>query len=106
MDTCRSAAHHLRWAESHAALCSWGAALRRTRAGWGLRLLGLQGLGAHGDKPNDNETHPVQLGGVPEADARWFFQQFIIAVDYCHRLGIANRDVKVRPWLRAEAFRA
>ncbi len=38
----------------------------------------------------------AQLGGVPEADARWFFQQFIIAVDYCHRLGIANRDVKVR----------
>ena len=39
----------------------------------------------------------VQLGGVPETDARWFFQQFIIAVDYCHRLGIANRDIKVRP---------
>jgi len=38
----------------------------------------------------------VQLGGVPETDARWFFQQFIIAVDYCHRLGIANRDIKVR----------
>ncbi len=37
-----------------------------------------------------------QLGGVPETDARWFFQQFIIAVDYCHRLGIANRDIKVR----------
>lgn len=37
----------------------------------------------------------VQLGGVPETDARWFFQQFIIAVDYCHRLGIANRDIKV-----------
>ena len=38
----------------------------------------------------------MQLGGVPETDARWFFQQFIIAVDYCHRLGIANRDIKVR----------
>ena len=37
----------------------------------------------------------MQLGGVPETDARWFFQQFIIAVDYCHRLGIANRDIKV-----------
>eukprot|EP00208_Stichococcus_sp_RCC1054_P006645 CAMPEP_0206137726 /NCGR_PEP_ID=MMETSP1473-20131121/2795_1 /ASSEMBLY_ACC=CAM_ASM_001109 /TAXON_ID=1461547 /ORGANISM="Stichococcus sp, Strain RCC1054" /LENGTH=349 /DNA_ID=CAMNT_0053530941 /DNA_START=308 /DNA_END=1357 /DNA_ORIENTATION=- len=35
------------------------------------------------------------LGGVPETDARWFFQQFIIAVDYCHRLGIANRDIKL-----------
>jgi serine/threonine protein kinase len=38
----------------------------------------------------------VQLGGTPETDARWFFQQFIIAVDYCHRLGIANRDIKVK----------
>lgn len=35
------------------------------------------------------------LGGTPETDARWFFQQFIIAVDYCHRLGIANRDIKL-----------
>ena len=34
--------------------------------------------------------------GIAEADARWLFQQLIIAVDYCHRLGIANRDIKVR----------
>jgi hypothetical protein len=33
--------------------------------------------------------------GIAEADARWLFQQLIIAVDYCHRLGIANRDIKV-----------
>lgn len=33
---------------------------------------------------------------VPEADARLLFQQLIVAVDYCHRLGIANRDIKVR----------
>ena len=45
----------------------------------------------------------VQLGGVPETDARWFFQQFIIAVDYCHRLGIANRDIKVRAAIACEA---
>ncbi len=37
----------------------------------------------------------VQMG-IAEADARWLFQQLIIAVDYCHRLGIANRDIKVR----------
>ena len=40
----------------------------------------------------------VQMG-LAEADARWLFQQLIIAVDYCHRLGIANRDIKV-PLLR------
>lgn len=32
---------------------------------------------------------------VPEADARLLFQQLIVAMDYCHRLGIVNRDVKV-----------
>ncbi len=37
---------------------------------------------------------------MSEDDARWIFQQLIIAVDYCHRLGIANRDIKVyRGWL-------
>ena len=35
------------------------------------------------------------LTAVPEADARRVFQQMIVAVDYCHRLGIANRDIKV-----------
>ncbi len=33
--------------------------------------------------------------GILESDARWLFQQLLIAVDYCHRLGIANRDIKV-----------
>ena len=37
----------------------------------------------------------VQQMGVPEDEARWFFQQFIIGLDYCHRMGIANRDIKV-----------
>ena len=32
---------------------------------------------------------------MPEADARWLFQQLLVAVEYCHLLGIANRDVKV-----------
>ena len=35
--------------------------------------------------------------GCPEDEARWFFQQFIIGLDYCHKMGIANRDIKVRP---------
>jgi serine/threonine-protein kinase SRK2 len=34
--------------------------------------------------------------GCPEDEARWFFQQFIIGLDYCHKMGIANRDIKVR----------
>ncbi|KAG1674284.1 hypothetical protein FOA52_013473 [Chlamydomonas sp. UWO 241] len=30
-----------------------------------------------------------------EAPARWFFQQLICGVDYCHRVGVVNRDVKL-----------
>ena len=30
-----------------------------------------------------------------EPVARWFFQQLVLAVDYCHRKGVANRDIKV-----------
>ncbi|MEW5313589.1 MAG: hypothetical protein WDW38_005145 [Sanguina aurantia] len=27
--------------------------------------------------------------------ARWFFQQLILAMDYCHKMGVANRDIKL-----------
>jgi len=33
--------------------------------------------------------------GIPEAQARVLFQQLMVAVDFCHRLGIANRDIKL-----------
>lgn len=33
--------------------------------------------------------------GLHEELARWFFQQLIIAVDFCHKKGIANRDIKL-----------
>lgn len=32
---------------------------------------------------------------LPEALARWLFQQLITAVDYCHRVGVNNRDIKL-----------
>ena len=34
-------------------------------------------------------------GGLREHEARWFFQQLIIGMDYCHRMGVVNRDIKV-----------
>lgn len=40
----------------------------------------------------------LQIGGVPEAMARHLFQEMMVAVDYCHRLGIVNRDIKVNAW--------
>ncbi len=37
----------------------------------------------------------LQVRGMPEDLARWILQQLLVALDYCHRLGIANRDVKL-----------
>jgi serine/threonine-protein kinase SRK2 len=34
-------------------------------------------------------------GRLMEAVARWFFQQLVVGVDYCHRKGVANRDIKL-----------
>ncbi|KAK9821180.1 hypothetical protein WJX74_005516 [Apatococcus lobatus] len=34
-------------------------------------------------------------GGLKEEDARWFFQQLIIGLDYCHKMGVVNRDIKL-----------
>ena len=33
--------------------------------------------------------------GLSEEDARWFFQQIVIAMDYCHKLGVCSRDIKL-----------
>eukprot|EP00210_Caulerpa_lentillifera_P007805 g7448.t2 len=33
--------------------------------------------------------------GLNESEARWFFQQLIIGLDYCHRMGVASRDIKL-----------
>ena len=32
---------------------------------------------------------------MEEEEARYIFQHLLVAIDYCHRLGIANRDIKV-----------
>lgn len=32
---------------------------------------------------------------LEESLARWFFQQLMIAMDYCHRKGVASRDIKL-----------
>ena len=45
--------------------------------------------------------HPPTLGTrsstqlIQEDDARWFFQQLIIGLDYIHRSGVVNRDIKL-----------
>eukprot|EP01025_Chloroclados_australasicus_P068754 TRINITY_DN9580_c0_g1_i1.p1 TRINITY_DN9580_c0_g1~~TRINITY_DN9580_c0_g1_i1.p1 ORF type:complete len:355 (+),score=52.61 TRINITY_DN9580_c0_g1_i1:148-1212(+) len=32
---------------------------------------------------------------LPESEARQFFQQLVLAVDFCHRKGVVNRDIKL-----------
>ncbi|GAB4822382.1 hypothetical protein N2152v2_009428 [Parachlorella kessleri] len=43
----------------------------------------------------------AQRGGLPEPEARWFFQQLLIGLDYCHRRGVMNRDIKLQNTLLA-----
>lgn len=43
----------------------------------------------------DMFEYVVRKGGLRESEARWFFQQLIIAIDYTHRVGVANRDIKL-----------
>ncbi|KAI3438615.1 hypothetical protein D9Q98_001038 [Chlorella vulgaris] len=43
----------------------------------------------------DMFEYVVRKGGLRESEARWFFQQLIVAVDYIHRMGVANRDIKL-----------
>ena len=33
--------------------------------------------------------------GLDESKARWFFQQLVLALDYCHKMNISNRDIKL-----------
>ncbi|KAK9816390.1 hypothetical protein WJX74_003249 [Apatococcus lobatus] len=43
----------------------------------------------------DMFEHVVKKGGLKESEARWFFQQLIVGVDYIHRMGVASRDIKL-----------
>ena len=37
----------------------------------------------------------LRRGGLNEHEARWFFQQLIIAIDFVHKKGVVNRDIKL-----------
>lgn len=47
--------------------------------------------------------HYVQnQGKLNETLARWFFQQLMIGIDYCHKRGVVNRDIKLENTLLQE----
>ena len=39
----------------------------------------------------------AKSGGLPEQDARWYFQQLIFAIDYCHKM-VQPRGPRVQLW--------
>ena len=43
--------------------------------------------------PTPGTRSSTQL--IQEDDARWFFQQLVIGLDYIHRSGVVNRDIKL-----------
>jgi len=43
----------------------------------------------------DMFQHVTNKRGLSEDEARWFFQQLILGLDYCHKMGIVNRDIKL-----------
>jgi serine/threonine-protein kinase SRK2 len=40
-------------------------------------------------------NHVQKAGALREPTARWFFQQLMVGLDYCHRKGVVNRDIKL-----------
>jgi len=55
----------------------------------------------HSHKKSICSTYPFILHTLrwqiflQENEARGIFQQLILALDYCHRMGVANRDIKL-----------
>lgn len=43
----------------------------------------------------DLKTYVMQRRGLNEDEARWFFQQIILALDFAFKMGIVNRDIKL-----------
>jgi serine/threonine-protein kinase SRK2 len=43
----------------------------------------------------DMFAYVVSRRGLAEAEARWFFQQLVLGMDYCHRRGVCSRDIKL-----------
>jgi len=41
-------------------------------------------------------------GEISEACTRWLFQQLVMAMDYCHKMGLSNRDIKLENLLLSD----
>eukprot|EP01024_Parvocaulis_polyphysoides_P028437 TRINITY_DN2572_c0_g1_i1.p1 TRINITY_DN2572_c0_g1~~TRINITY_DN2572_c0_g1_i1.p1 ORF type:complete len:481 (+),score=74.29 TRINITY_DN2572_c0_g1_i1:102-1544(+) len=43
----------------------------------------------------DLHSYVKRNGPLNESTARWFFQQQVLGLDYIHRMGVVNRDIKL-----------
>eukprot|EP00889_Picochlorum_renovo_P003913 jgi/Picre1/30943/NNA_006302.t1 len=65
--------------------CGYGTGIRQS---WNIVVQLMSTVVRH-------KSRGVAPLGMRERLARWYFQQLICAVDFCHKLGIANRDIKM-----------
>ena len=52
----------------------------------------------------DMFQHVTMKRGLSEDEARWFFQQLVLGLDYCHKMGIVNRDIKLEVGILLHSF--
>lgn len=86
----------------HAAGCTWDWVPTRLHPGgaaaWSTTAATTSPLPTRLVCPSADGTllrHLRHHGALPEHQARWLFQQLILAVDYCHSAGVSNRDIKL-----------
>ncbi len=61
--------------------------------GWAWRM--RAGVIIHGYLSIKALRLPACRAGLGESHARWFYQQVVLALDYCHKMSISIRDVKL-----------
>lgn len=66
--------------------------LQRCEAAGALQTIEIQQTQIYASSACSYVQRAVRL---KEAASRWFFQQLIIGLDYCHRRGVVNRDIKL-----------
>ncbi|KAL6762692.1 kinase-like domain-containing protein [Haematococcus lacustris] len=71
-----------------------GIAMDACTAGSLLDYLETHGHSHAGRKPSEVQGPPVAWG-LKEGMARWFLQQLVLALEYCHAKEVVHRDIKL-----------
>ncbi|KAJ9527652.1 hypothetical protein QJQ45_025932 [Haematococcus lacustris] len=71
-----------------------GIAMDACTAGSLLDYLETHGHSHAGRKPSEVQGQPVAWG-LKEGMARWFLQQLVLALEYCHAREVVHRDIKL-----------